>query len=435
MTDHAPRVLIISPESFNEKTGAGITFRNLFTDWPREALAIIHHDFLPVADSICGNSYILTSNEVRKIGWWLRRVPFCTRVVDSVLGSAHQNRVGGLVGLLKFIKRLIFGDGVPEQVHLTDNLESWIKSFSPTLIYSVLGSNSMMEMTNLIRVRFGLPLVVHIMDDWMSVLYRKGLLSPWQTAKKERLFIELIGVSVARLSICEEMSRAYMHRYGLSFQHYQNVIDVNKWREYACIPEAVGSPVRLAYIGSIFPNAQLNSLVDCCNAVQEMYEEGYPIRLEIYSPRHQAEKFRSQLVIGEAVSLLDSFADDVIFFSTLQAVDILLLPVNFDRETIEFIRYSMPTKVPAYLAVGTPVLAYGPSEVAQIAYAERIGWALTVTVQESEKLKKAIHSLSTDMELRQKISARARITAERNHNAALLRERFHSTLHAASGYL
>jgi hypothetical protein len=101
--------------------------------------------------------------------------------------------------------------------------------------------------------------------------------------------------------------------------------------------------------------------------------------MEIYSPSHATEQYREQLVVGTAIRLQDTISDDEVFFHTLQYVDILVLPVSFDEHTIQYIRYSMPTKVPAYLAVGTPILVYGPAEVAQVSYAKKAGWGMPVT--------------------------------------------------------
>jgi glycosyltransferase involved in cell wall biosynthesis len=289
-----------------------------------------------------------------------------------------------------------------------------------------------MELAERLRVRFRLPLVIHIMDDWVSVLYLGGLLSPWQSKKKERLFRHMTEVATARFAICDEMAEAYRQRYGQIFQSFQNAIDVDAWQQFRKNPVVVGSSVRIAYIGSIFPNAQLKSLRDICNVVQELHDEHFPISLEIYSPRHLAEQYREQLVIGTAISLYDTISDDISFFSTLQAADILVLPVNFDRDTVEFIRYSMPTKVPAYLAVGTPILAYGPADVAQIAYAIKSGWAMTVTAPDMEQLKQSFRTLATDMTVRERISGCARAAAAGKHDAKNVRLEFQSALALAS---
>jgi glycosyltransferase involved in cell wall biosynthesis len=290
----------------------------------------------------------------------------------------------------------------------------------------------MMDLVDKLRVRFNLPLVIHIMDDWPSVIYRGGVFSFIQRWKKDRLLQKLMNVAAARFAIGKDMAVAYENRYKNSFLWFQNAIDISSWQRFVKNPGTVGLPIRVAYIGSVFPNAQLESLIDCCDAIQTLNDEGFPIRLEIYSPSCSAEPFRDRLVVGNAVTLQDTISDDDAFFRTLQALDVLVLPVNFDSYTVQYIRYSMPTKVPAYLTVGTPILAYGPAEVAQISCAIRDGWGLPVTSRNQEDLKLALKRLSTDMKLRQDLSARARHIAATQHDARRVREKFQEALIAVS---
>lgn len=428
MPQSQPRVLFLTSAAFNRTTGGGITFSNLFAGWPKDALATVHNDPVPVTYETCEHYYRLSEKEIRRWGY-LRYIPLGKPATDVTVAPAAEGKRHGLFfRVLKIAKKGIFGDAIPETAELSPELEVWIREFRPTVLYTILGSNAMMELAALIRVRFGLPLVVHIMDDWVSVLYQGGLLSGWQRRKKERLMQHLMNVASMRLSIGDAMAEAYHLRYGQPFLAFQNAIELKRWSRYIKTDTAVGKPVRAAYIGSIFNFAQLESLTDCCRAVQTLADGGMAIQLEIYSPRYLAEQHRELLVQGTAITLHDTLQDDDVFFRTLQEVDILLLPVNFDSYTVAYIRYSMPTKVPAYLAVGTPILAYGPAEVAQVAYAKQAGWALTVTERDLAALKQALHRLATDEDLRRELNARARETAHARHDADAVRTAFQASL-------
>jgi glycosyltransferase involved in cell wall biosynthesis len=114
--------------------------------------------------------------------------------------------------------------------------------------------------------------------------------------------------------------------------------------------------------------------------------------------------------------------------------DALLLPVNFDAATVRYIRYSMPTKVPAYLFSGTPILAYGPAQVAQIRYAKECDWALVVEQQGVAPLAAGLRRLLADGALRGRLSENARRTARERHDALRVRTQFQGLLaQAASG--
>jgi hypothetical protein len=427
MTPPQARVLFLTPAAFNKTTGGGITFSNLFTGWPKEALATVHNDTVPVTYETCDRYYRLSEREIHRWGW-LRHIPL-GKPVSVVTTSTSSGAPRGLAfRLLKTIKNLVFGDAIPEMATLSLELQSWIADFRPTVLYTILGSNAMMELAEHIRVRFDLPLVVHIMDDWTSVLYRGGVLSVIQRRKKNRLMQHLMNVATVRMAICDAMAAAYRERYGQSFIAFQNTIDIAAWDDYVKLPEVVGNPVRVAYLGSILPFAQLDSLEDICHAVQKLYDEGFAIQLDIYSPTFASSQYQDRLLVGPAITMQDTIQKDELFFATLQAVDILVLPVNFDDYTVNYIRYSMPTKVPAYLAIGTPVLAYGPPDVAQISYAASSGWGLTVTQRSQTLLCQALRALSTDSALRTRLHHQARQTAYAYHDSKTVRSRFQTVL-------
>jgi len=427
----SPRILFLTSSAFNNVTGGGITFTNLFQGWPTDDIATVHSDTVAVTTDVCHKYFCLTKREIHRWGW--------LRYLSAGVASRELPTIGSVVKkqknkyrILHQIKALLFGDGIPQQTCLSTELEAWISKFQPSILYTILGSNEMMELADKLRVRFHLPLVIHIMDDWPSAIYRGGLLSFLQRRKKDRLLHHLVKVAVSRFAICKDMAEAYEVRYKAPFRWFQNAIDVSAWQQFAKDPSKVGSPIRVAYIGSVFPSAQLESLIDCCNAIQELHDESFPIQMEIYSPSHLAEQYRERLVVGGAIALQDTILDDEVFFRTLQSVDILVLPVNFDASTINYIRYSMPTKVPAYLTVGTPILVYGPAEVAQVSYATKSGWGMPVTIRDMKLLKLVFKRLATDTNLRQSLSDRARQMAAVHHDARVVREQFQACLIAAS---
>jgi glycosyltransferase involved in cell wall biosynthesis len=185
------------------------------------------------------------------------------------------------------------------------------------------------------------------------------------------------------------------------------------------------------YVGSIFDNAQAYSLIEVARAVARLNVNGHKFDFDIYSPRHLAEPFRKDLEISHAVRLHDAIIDDDVFFSMIHDADILVLPVNFDPTSIRLIRYSMPTKLPAYLASGTPVLVYGPAGVAQVDDAARHGWGLVVDHQGMTGVADALLKLSQDPTLAKALTDRARALVEERHDAHTVRARFQKRLAAA----
>jgi glycosyltransferase involved in cell wall biosynthesis len=109
-----------------------------------------------------------------------------------------------------------------------------------------------------------------------------------------------------------------------------------------------------------------------------------------------------------------------------------VLPVNFDDESVRLIRYSMPTKLPAYLASGTPILAYGPRGVAQIDDAARHGWGLVVAERGEGTLRDALTRIAGDLPLRRDLSRHARSLAEARHDVRKVRAAFQAAISLAA---
>ena len=50
---HYPKILFITPLAFNKFSGTGITFTNLFKNWPKDRIATVTGDKNPVTKDVC----------------------------------------------------------------------------------------------------------------------------------------------------------------------------------------------------------------------------------------------------------------------------------------------------------------------------------------------------------------------------------------------
>ncbi len=415
MEPSPPRVLLLSLASFNRIHGGGITLSNLFRGWPRDRIAMIHGDDVAPTTEICDQYFVLGGNEIRRLGPLLGMRP------PGSAANGHAQRPTGRA--VQTAKQLVFGNMLPDSGRLTPTLVEWIERFRPTVVYSILGSNAMMDLAHAICDRFGAKLVVHFMDDWPSVAYRGGVASFVARRRMDALLRAAVDRAELRLGISPAMCREYERRFGHAFLPFMNAVDVD---EYPA-PTATGAATKeILYVGSILPHAQLGSLVDSCQAVSLLRDRG--IHLTILTSSAYFEQYRAMLAIAPNVALAVAPPDSREFVRLIQSASTLLLPVNFDHDSVNFIRYSLPTKLPAYLAAGTPILAYGPRHVAQIAYAREEGWAHVVCERSVTALSAAMDRIVHDEPLRDQLGARGRLLAREHHALPAVRQRFQETL-------
>lgn len=421
-----PRVLFVTAHAFNRCTGGGVTFSNLFQGWPKDSLATVHCDVTPVATDVCERYFKLSADELRPWGplHYLR-----SRAQDATTGGGGATDAPGPAEqALRGAKRLVLGDYSPETARLSPALERWIDEFRPQVLYTILGSNGMMELIDQIRGRFELPLVVHFMDDWPSAVYQGGLASPFQRRRMWRHLRRLVGAASVRMGISPAMCAAFAAQFGTPFEAFHNGIDIDRLAKLAAGTRRASAAPTIAYSGAILPFAQLDSLAAVGAAVAALRRAGHDLRFAISCPPAQAELYRPRLASDPGITVTAGDADWESYYRRLCAADVLVLPVNFDAGSIAFIRYSMPTKVAEYLASGVPILVYGPRGVAQVDEAARFGWAHVVSTPEPQALAHGIAALTGDRTLRERLVAAARRHAAERFDLAGLQARFRKAM-------
>ena len=435
-----PRVLFVTSHAFNHLTGGGVTFSNLFQGWPRDRLATIHNDVVPTSDDVCDRYYVLGHRE-------LDLAPPLDRLRDRVRGGrsgllsgagvppdGDQQTAARQSGTIKRIALGLMGSALPQHARLSSELAAWIEAYRPDVLFTILGSNAMMDLIERIRLRFGLPMVVHMMDDWPSARPEPGVFGVSEWMKKRRRVARHLKAATTCLGISDAMCAAYEKRYGRSFLSVQNAVDIQRWRTKARRNAGTGTtPYKLLYVGSVYAFAQFQSLMDLARTVGKMSDSGFPVEFEISSPAFLVAPYRQDLEVHESVRISEPMERDDVFYDRIARADALVLPVNFDQRSVTFIRYSMPTKVPAYLSSGTPILVHGPRGVAQVDYAAYSGWGLVVSERNDDKLAEALRTILTDMSLREYLQSRAQAVARDWHDAETVRSRFQQALIDAAG--
>ena len=411
-----PRVLVIDPVKFNRQTGGGVTTGNLFRGWPLDAIAQIHTDSLTEADTtVCTNYLHLPVSSIR-------RPLLRPRSIVSLARQVVDFAVGRQVTLGHWVR--------------ADSLLGWVQQFNPDVVYSRPNDHHPCYwlLPRQLSGILGIPYVVHVMDDWPARYESGPGLAKNLLGKPllRRCLQLLFDDAAATIGISGEMCEAYGERYGRSFVPFHNCIDVSDW---ACIEKSydTGPEFRLVYLGVVTEDKELHSLIDIREAVLSLRRRGYSVHLIVYSAPFYEPIVRERLEHALGVGY-GGYVHPHDLPQALSRADVLVLPVNFDSRSQAYVRYSLQTKVPEYMASGTPVLVYGPSTSPNVRYAIRNEWGMVVDVPDKETLESAIIELMRDLELRMRLGQRAREVAFRNHDAEGVRHQFRQMMaDAATG--
>ncbi len=418
-----PRVLVVTSNNFNLRGGGGITLTNLFRGWPPDRIANVHEDSTPEDRSVCANFFRLTGEEVRWSWPW--------SMFESRLSGRHRSEGTTAIahGALprKTFKRRIVSDGLPRRVTISPALERWIDAFRPELAYGFLGSIAQIRLMRAIADRWRLPIAVHIMDDWPAGLYRDGLLAPVLRRVMLSEFRAILARTTVKLAICEPMAREYERRYGGAFEVFHNALQMEKWRQVARRDWHAGRRADIRYIGSILAEAQRDAIRDVVEAVATMRAAGRQVRVSVFSPEDQARALRDWGHPDDVLAIRAAPQPELVPRLMAEA-DVNLLPFNFDDASARYLRFSMPTKIPAYMISGTPILVYGPRQLAAVEYAIAHRWAHVVTDRGPEQLIPHLERLIDDEAYRRELAERAQRRAEEAHEIGAVRGRFWAAL-------
>lgn len=404
-----PRVLVVCDEPINRVGGGGVTMRNLFLGWPKDGLAQLwaHHRF-ELDTSVCEQSLKLGSHTMPGNTW----IPQSLR------------RQRGLVRRLRAVVR----PGV--RLDYAPVLD-WASKYAPDIIYSQATPYPMYSWWLPRRLSHDLdvPLVNHIMDDWPTAAASDWMwpFKPFLQMRLKQQLIQLFGAAAANLAISREMAVEFEQRYGHRFTAFHNVVDLEEWTNPKTDYSSANNPFEVVYLGGIAEDMQLFSLLDVASSISAMQRSGMAIRMTVYGAEIYRDLFDQYFSGMLAVSHGGSVSRENLC-ATLAAADLLLIPANFDRRSLAMNRYSMPTKVPEYMASGTPILVYAPSFVPPARYATEEGWGYVVGERDKRALFDALGELSRSSALRARLGTRARQLAVENHDGARVRPRFRELL-------
>jgi len=432
-----PKVLIIG-EQFDRRSGSGITLSNLFWGWNINNIAVASSEIFSPDVSVCNKYYYLGYQEIK----W--KFPFNLKLITQkkkpgLTADLLKNNQMAFVkpsesGLKKIQNKVITISGIlhrRREIIISQEFKNWVNDFAPELIYTQLSSFELIEFVSKFQKEFNLPLVIHIMDDWPKTIVdgQKFIFKHYWKALIGKKLKNLFNNADLLLSISDAMSDEYKIRYSLNFIPFHNPIDLNHWSSGVIKDYNRKDVFRILYAGRI-GNGLRNSLFEVASAISEILENNtFKIELQIQATSDDGILDKLKKFNFVKINPPVEYTDLPKIFS---GADLLLLPNDFDKKSINFLKYSMPTKASEYMASGTPILLYSHPDTAVAKHALKNNWAFVVSENSYQKLKVAIKKLYEEMELRKNVGVSAQRFAFEHYDSTIVRAYFRDVLYNAS---
>lgn len=424
-----PRVLIMG-ETFHYSSGGGVTLCNLFKKFSPESLAVIS-SYITIGKSIpnmCHNYYCLGKSNVR-ILW-----PFNYFIKVPSSGSYNASNSSGTTVYrtnkkAKFLKKISYFIGISPiliKYRISKNIIEWINDFNPDILYVQCSGYAMLSFVEELHNIIGLPMVFHVMDDWISINQSFFLSNMWKR-KTECVFKKILSHTSLNLSISEGMSEEYLRRYGKKFIPFHNPIDVDKWINQYKINYSINQRrVTMLHSGRIgYPTS--TSIIELARAITKINNEGmYLIELQIQSP-FIPEILLKQIRRFSCINIIEPVSHSELP-NVYSKVDLLVIPIDFSKKAERFCKFSMSTKISEFMISGTPIILYAPESIFMVQHAKQYGWAKLITNNNIDYIADDIIEVIKSMSYREKVGKNARIFSVKNYNSHFIRAHFEDRL-------
>ena len=414
-----PKVLVIG-QSFNKTSGGGITQSNLFAGWDKDRIAVAcNAHLLRNSDNlVCENYYQLGQSEHKWIfpfNIFQKKYPSGKIRFDEIRNNLNNHESGIRVSLInKLLNPVLKYTGLfhcIKRIELSENFRNWLEEFKPDVIYAQGSDRERILFALLLHSYLKKPVIYHVMDDWPSVVSSKGIFKKYWQKKIDRELRSFFGIASILLSISDYMSQEYKLRYGKEFIAFHNPIDIGFWKKYQRSDYTLGDSPAILYAGRIGLGID-SSLETLARAVLCVNKElNTAIKFVIQAAekpewinKYSCVEYRKPVPYNELPKVFSE-------------ADFLFLPYDFSSESIQYIRYSMPTKASEYMISGTPIIMFAPEVTALVQYARKSGWAKVITDNNLLVLAEGLKQLIESMELRQKIAENAIKTAWGKHSS------------------
>lgn len=424
------RVLVVSHNVFCKTSSMGKTLMSYFKGWNAEDIAQLYiHSEIPTED-MCVNYFRITDQDMIK--------SIFTRSSGTIFGrgdinhqAIHSRTDAGTVAALYqkgkrrtpfvyFARNLWWALGSWN----TKKLRAWLDDFNPDILFLASGDYKFIYKLGLKIAQYKrIPLVISCMDDYYffnknsekfgGKLIHRSLM---KQVKRTMQYASCI------YPICEKMGKDY----GAFFKKPYYTL---------CTPSMIAEPLTyektnaISYIGN-FGYKRNEQLIKLGRALMRINNAGKPSHIDVYSAESRTEILKD-MTEQNGIQFHGSISSEEVLEVMGRSMAVIHTE-SFDEGIRKSVAYSVSTKIADSLASGTCILAFGPPEIASIAYLKENQAAFCIT--EESNLEASLSAFCGNSELREQIAQNAIYLAKKNHdshkNCQMLRDTMQEVIDA-----
>ncbi len=352
LNHYVAETLVIADYPIGYASGFGETLYNLFTGFPREKLWSAHPGYnVPAEEKQRAQSITLPSPS--RPHWLPHRISLA---YYPFLKARQFRAARQTVRLLE------------DAVQRNSIKNILVIPVSPWILSAALALHKRYPRLNL---------VLYVMDDWQGHHECHQLpYSRW----RQRLLSEAIDRAKVRFAVSREMAAHYEATYGKRWQVVHNGVP----KDLLTNGTNGSRPPRQVLLAGDVNVFRFDAVIAFAEAI-ERHNRRRGQAIEFTVMGEVAEQHRSSLSALQAVRLLCRQSHSACL-EAMKAADLLYLPLAFCERSSRISLYSLPTKLPEYLATGKSIFFHAPKDSAVFRVAERYDLTPRLATIDSEAL-------------------------------------------------
>ncbi len=384
--------LVIADYPVGYASGFGETLYNLFSGAPSEKLWSAHPGHIaPAAGKQRAQSVRLPSPARPR--WLNNRIALAyypLLKVQQFQAARHAARLLGEVVEKNSIKNLL------------------VVPVTPWILAAALALHKQYPKLNL---------VFYVMDDWQG--HHECHQLPY-SRRRRRLLSEAIDRANTRFAVSREMAAHYEQTFGKGWTVVHNGVPKNS---FTAETNGHKKPRQVMLAGDV--NVfRFDAVIAFAEAI-ERYNQRRQQTIEFKVMGEVAEQHRAALTALKAAKLL-SRRSHTECLEAMKAADLLYLPLAFCERSARISLYSLPTKLPEYLASGKSVFFHAPGDSAVFRVAERYNLTPRLATIDSHALDAFVEDWAEGKQNGADSLARAKSALDQEFDIDTLAARFQS---------
>lgn len=404
------KVLIISHNVFSMTNNMGKTLISYFSGWEKDDLAQFYiHSEIPTVD-ICGDYYRVTDKEAIKSVFGIKVGKVFTekdisenrsaKKIDTKYEATLYQKARKRTPLIYMARNLWWKLG-----HwYNSQFRAWLDHISPDCVFLASGDYAFMyDIALKIASSRGIPLYISCMDDYyFNNKNSNKLFGKYQHSRFMKHVKKCVSYSSALFCICDSMSCDYADYFKKKCVTIHTAASFNQL-------ESNETEKQISYIGNLGYNRHLQ-LVDIGRTLKKL-DLGID-HIDVYSGESRNEVLKYMIPENGIVFHGSISAEEV--KNVMSKSFALIHTESFDEVMRCSVKYSVSTKIADLLMSGTPILAYGPQEIASMKYLSDNKAACCACSK--EELECQLKRLIEDPQFRAELKKSSRLLALKNHD-------------------